>query len=103
MNDPCGTVYIPDTGEYVLFYQWGPKSGETAWGTVRSEDLVHWTDAPQAIWNGSHGSKWDSRGVFTGSVFSSLNREGNRILSLYYTSVNVSNATTGMLVLDHLP
>lgn len=86
-NDPCGAVYIPETEEYIICYQWNPgttKGGNSAWGMARSKDLVTWEDCPPAIRN---GSSYDSQGVFSGSIVSKLVK-GKRVLFLYYTSVS---------------
>ncbi|KAK0384151.1 hypothetical protein NLU13_8240 [Sarocladium strictum] len=86
-NDPCGAVYVPETQEYLICYQWNPGTtdgGNCAWGMAKSKDLVTWTDCPPAIWN---GSSYDQKGVFSGSIQSVL-VEGKRVLLLFYTSVS---------------
>ncbi|KAG6294402.1 hypothetical protein E4U45_006378 [Claviceps purpurea] len=86
-NDPCGAVYVPESQEYLLCYQWNPgttEGGNCAWGMAKSKDLVTWTDCMPAIWN---GTSYDSVGVFSGCIVSRL-VEGKRVLYLYYTSVS---------------
>jgi beta-fructofuranosidase len=86
-NDPCGAVYIPETQEYLLCYQWNPGTtvgGNCAWGMAKSKDLVTWEDCPPPIWN---GATYDNKGVFSGSIESTL-VEGKRVLLLFYTSVS---------------
>lgn len=86
-NDPCGAVFIPETQEYLLCYQWNPGTtagGNCAWGMAKSRDLVTWEDCPPPIWN---GPTYDCQGVFSGSIESKV-LEGKRILLLYYTSVS---------------
>ncbi|KAL2207650.1 Arabinanase/levansucrase/invertase [Sarocladium strictum] len=86
-NDPCGAVYVPETQEYLLCYQWNPGTtvgGNCAWGMAKSRDMVTWTDCPPAIWN---GTSYDRHGVFSGSI-KSLLIEGKRVLLLFYTSVS---------------
>ncbi|KAK2596616.1 hypothetical protein QQS21_006292 [Conoideocrella luteorostrata] len=86
-NDPCGAVYVPESQEYLLCYQWNPgttEGGNCAWGMAKSKDLAIWQDCMPAIWN---GSSYDSAGVFSGSIVSRL-VDGKRILYLFYTSVS---------------
>ena len=88
-NDPCGAVYVPETKEYLLCYQWNPgttEGGNSAWGLARSKDLVTWEDCSPAIRNGATTS-YDSLGVFSGSIVS-REIEGKRILFLFYTSIS---------------
>jgi beta-fructofuranosidase len=87
MNDPCGAVYVPETQEYLICYQWYPghtDGGNSAWGMARSKDLVTWIDCTPAIQN---GPTYDCKGVFSGSIVSRL-IDGKRVLFLFYTSVS---------------
>ncbi|KAH8171953.1 Arabinanase/levansucrase/invertase [Sarocladium implicatum] len=86
-NDPCGAIYVPETREYLICYQWNPGTtvgGNCAWGMAKSKDLVTWTDCPPAIWN---GATYDRKGVFSGSI-QSVMVDGKRVLLLFYTSVS---------------
>ncbi|OBT67793.1 hypothetical protein VE03_03475 [Pseudogymnoascus sp. 23342-1-I1] len=88
-NDPCGAVYVPETGEYLFCYQWNPgttEAGNCAWGMARSKDLVTWEDCSPAIRNGI-ATSYDSLGVFSGSIASRLIQD-KRVLFLFYTSVS---------------
>lgn len=88
-NDPCGAVYVPETGEYLFCYQWNPGTtdgGNCAWGMARSKDLVTWEDCSPAITSGITTS-YDSLGVFSGSIASRLIQD-KRVLFLFYTSVS---------------
>lgn len=88
-NDPCGAIYIPETKEYLLCYQWNPGSsdgGNSAWGMARSSDLVTWRDCSPALELGVK-TVYDSCGVFSGSIISKL-LNGRRVLFLFYTSVS---------------
>lgn len=86
-NDPCGAVYVPETKEYIVCYQWNPgtsEGGNCAWAMAKSRDLVTWEDCAPALQN---GDSYDSQGVFSGSIVSRL-VDGKRVLSLFYTSVS---------------
>ncbi|OIW24782.1 Arabinanase/levansucrase/invertase [Coniochaeta ligniaria NRRL 30616] len=86
-NDPCGAVYVPETKEYIVCYQWNPgtsEGGNCAWAMAKSRDLVTWEDCAPALQN---GDLYDSHGVFSGSIVSRL-IDGKRVLSLFYTSVS---------------
>lgn len=86
-NDPCGAVYIPETKEYIICYQWNPgttEGGNCAWGMARSKDLMVWEDCAPAIQN---GDTYDTLGVFSGSIVSTLVGD-ERVLLLFYTSVS---------------
>ncbi|GAO15126.1 hypothetical protein UVI_02029740 [Ustilaginoidea virens] len=86
-NDPCGAVYVPESRQYLICYQWNPgttEGGNCAWGMAKSDDLVTWQDCMPAIWN---GSSYDCAGVFSGSIVSRL-VDGRRVLYLFYTSVS---------------
>lgn len=87
MNDPCGAIYVPETQEYIVGYQWNPGNslgGNSAWGMVKSRDLVTWKDCSPALRN---GISYDRLGVFSGSITSKI-IEGRRFLFLFYTSVS---------------
>lgn len=88
-NDPCGAVYIPETKEYILCYQWNPgttEGGNSAWGMAISKDLITWQDCVPALMKGVD-TTYDSCGVFSGSIVSAL-VEGKRVLYLFYTSIS---------------
>ncbi|KAE8449310.1 hypothetical protein EG329_008211 [Mollisiaceae sp. DMI_Dod_QoI] len=87
MNDPCGAVYVPETQEYLICFQWNPgtaEAGNCAWGMAKSKDLVTWEDCSPALRN---GPTYDRLGVFSGSIVSRLIDE-QRVLFLFYTSVS---------------
>jgi len=68
INDPNGPIY--HGGKYHLFYQFDPivdgQRSKRCWGHAVSEDLVHWTDWPVAVWP---DSPYDREGVYSGNVF----------------------------------
>lgn len=87
MNDPCGAIYVPETQEYIVCYQWNPGTadgGNSAWGVAKSRNLVAWEDCSPALRN---GTSYDRFGVFSGSMTSSI-VDGSRVLFLFYTSVS---------------
>ncbi|KAE9366942.1 glycoside hydrolase family 32 protein [Stipitochalara longipes BDJ] len=87
MNDPCGAVYIPETQEYIVCYQWNPgtaNGGNAAWGMAKSRDMVTWEDCSPPLRN---GKSYDRLGVFSGSIISRI-VDGRRVLFLFYTSVS---------------
>jgi beta-fructofuranosidase len=88
-NDPCGAVFIPETNEYILCYQWNPgttEGGNSAWGMAISKDLITWQDCVPALTKGTD-TNYDSCGVFSGSIASTL-VDGRRVLYLFYTSIS---------------
>ncbi|MCA0454214.1 MAG: glycoside hydrolase family 32 protein [Chloroflexi bacterium] len=65
MNDPNG--FIQWQGKYHLFYQHNPFGalwGNMHWGHTVSEDLIHWTDLPIALFPTVGGP--DEAGCFSG-------------------------------------
>lgn len=65
-NEPHGLIRW--NGAYHLFYQKnanGPYWGQIHWGHLRSEDLVHWADAPIAL---APEPGYDQKGCWSGSA-----------------------------------
>ena len=65
-NEPHGLIRW--NGAWQLFYQKnanGPYWGQIHWGHLRSQDLVHWTEAPIAL---APGPGFDQKGCWSGSV-----------------------------------
>src|ERR1700738_1229386 len=88
-NDPCGAVFVPETEEYLICYQWNPgttEPGNSAWGMARSKDLIAWDDCVPALTNGVD-TAYDYCGVFSGSIFSKK-VNGKTVLYLFYTSIS---------------
>jgi len=85
INDPNGPIYFQ--GRYHLFYQFDPivpegrdgwRRSKRCWGHAVSEDLVHWTDWPVALWP---DSPYDREGVYSGNTFV----DGDGFLCALYT------------------
>jgi beta-fructofuranosidase len=93
INDPNGPIY--HGGKYHLFYQFDPivdgQRSKRCWGHAVSEDLVHWTDWPVAVWP---DSPYDRGGVYSGNVF--IDNDGFPC-ALYTGNVAGHGETYGML------
>jgi beta-fructofuranosidase len=73
LNDPNGLCYWQ--GRYHLFYQaYPPEDTRQHWGHAMSDDLVHWTDLPLAIYPGIEDK------CFSGSAFV----EEDRVIAMYH-------------------
>ncbi len=88
-NEPHGLVRRGDT--WHMFYQRtpnGPYKTMMTWGHLKSEDLVHWTDLPIALYPELQTSTFgfDMKGIWSGDV---VNGPGGLGLA-FYTSVNYS-------------
>lgn len=88
-NEPHGLVRRGDT--WHMFYQRtpnGPFKTMMTWGHLKSDDLVHWTDLPIALYpelqTPSFG--FDMKGIWSGDV---VNGPGGLGIA-FYTSVNYS-------------
>lgn len=81
INDPNGLSYYK--GEYHLFYQHNPYSGEWSsmhWGHAKSKDLVNWEHMPIALAPSEFYDKDENGGCFSGSAV-----DDNGVLTLMYT------------------
>ena len=79
LNDPNGLCYWQ--GKYHLFYQaYPPEDSRQHWGHAISDDLVHWTDLPLAIYPGIE------KYCFSGSTLV----EKDRVIACYHGR-NVGN------------
>ncbi|WP_162235323.1 GH32 C-terminal domain-containing protein [Sphingomonas sp. Leaf10] len=88
-NEPHGLVRRGDT--WHMFYQRtpnGPFKTMMAWGHLKSDDLVHWTDLPIALYPELQTPTFgfDMKGIWSGDV---VNGPGGLGLA-FYTSVNYS-------------
>ena len=81
INDPNGLSYY--NGEYHLFYQHNPYSGEWSsmhWGHAVSKDLVNWRHMPIALAPSESYDNDEKGGCFSGSAV-----DDNGVLTLMYT------------------
>ena len=81
INDPNGLSFY--NGEYHLFYQYNPYSGEWQsmhWGHAVSKDLVNWRHLPVALAPSEFYDNDDKGGCFSGSAV-----DDNGVLTLMYT------------------
>lgn len=84
MNDPNGLCWFK--GKYHAFFQhypYAPQWGQMHWGHAVSEDLLHWTELPIALYPDQPYE--DDGGCFSGSA---IVKDGR--LWLFYTSVSHS-------------
>ena len=73
LNDPNGLCYWQ--GRYHLFYQaYPPEDPRQHWGHAVSDDLVHWTDLPLAIYPGIEEA------CYSGSALV----EEDRVIAIYH-------------------
>jgi len=91
INDPNGLVWFK--GQYHAFFQhypYAPKWGQMHWGHAVSDDLVHWTELPIALFPDQNYE--NSGGCFSGSAVVK-----DDVLYLFYTSVgNELNQTQSL-------
>ena len=65
-------------GEYHIFYLKG-----SSWGHVKSDDLVHWKNLPDALKKGEEPESPDGENCWTGSIV-----EKDGVFTLFYTGKN---------------
>jgi len=89
INDPNGPIY--HNGRYHLFYQFDPivpdgrggwRRSARCWGHAVSDDLIHWSDWPVAVWP---DTPHDCGGVYSGNTV--VDDEG-RLCGLYTGNVS---------------
>lgn len=94
MNDPNGLCFFK--GKYHAFFQhypYAPKWGQMHWGHAVSEDLVHWTELPIALFPDQPYE--NDGGCFSGSAV-----VWNETLYLFYTSVSHELGQTQSLAIS---
>jgi fructan beta-fructosidase len=88
-NDPNGMVY--NDGIYHLFYQHHPNSsvwGPMHWGHATSEDLIHWTHQPIALYPDSLGTIFSGSAVVDKQNTSGFGKNGKVPLVAIFTHHN---------------
>lgn len=93
LNDPNGLVRLGDT--WHMFYQQNPGApqwGNMHWGHAVSDDLMHWTQLPSALFPDEMGT------MFSGSAI--IDKEGRAGLGkgtalFYYTAAGGSGRAAG--------
>ncbi len=96
MNDPNGMVYYK--GEYHLFYQHYPEGvvwGPMHWGHAVSNDLVHWTHLPIALYPDSLGLIFSGSAVVDEKNASGFGTAENPPLVAIYTYHSVEKEKAG--------
>jgi fructan beta-fructosidase len=111
MNDPNGLIYFRN--EYHMFFQFYPDStvwGPMHWGHAISKDLVHWKQAPIALYPDSLGYIFSGSAVVdarnTGSfaddgktaliaVFTQHDPKGEKSGSLYFQNQSIAYSLDG--------
>jgi fructan beta-fructosidase len=96
MNDPNGMVYYK--GEYHLFYQHYPQGmvwGPMHWGHAVSEDLVHWTHLPIALYPDSLGLIFSGSAVVDENNTSGLGSKENPALVAIFTYHSMEKEKAG--------
>jgi len=94
MNDPNGLVFYKN--QYHAFFQhypYAPKWGQMHWGHAVSNDLVHWTQKPIALYPDMPYE--NEGGCFSGSA---IEKDGK--LYLFYTSVSKEMGQTQSIAIS---
>lgn len=87
MNDPNGMMYV--NGEYHFCYQFYPDGtewGPMHWGHAVSKDLLHWTDAPTALYPDELGWIFSGSAVYDEQNSSEYGSKENPPMVAMYTS-----------------
>lgn len=87
INDPNGLIFFK--GKYHAFFQYNPdelRHNKIQWGHATSDDLLHWTQLPSAIFP---DEKYDEQGCWSGSAI-----ESDGKLYVFYTSISSDKRQT---------
>src|ERR1700712_1253265 len=96
MNDPNGLIYYH--GFYHLFFQFYPDStvwGPMHWGHAISQDLIHWKQAPIALYPDSLGYIFSGSAVADDNNTSGLGTNQNPPLVAIYTQHDPAGEKAG--------
>ncbi|MDR3366196.1 MAG: glycoside hydrolase family 32 protein [Prevotellaceae bacterium] len=86
-NDPNGLIYYE--GEYHLFYQHNPYErdwGNMHWGHAVSNDLVRWSELPEALYPDELGTMFSGTTVIDYSNTAGFNRSSTPAMVAVYTA-----------------
>lgn len=89
MNDPNGLCYW--NGNWHLFYQNNVCGKGWWWGHAVSEDLIHWTDLPLAVWAEKEKECWSGMVLI----------EEDRAIAVYYglnTGIMIATSSDPYLI-----
>ena len=89
INDPNGMIYY--AGEYHLFYQHNPYEREwenMSWGHAVSDDMIHWSELPDALSPDSLGTMFSGSTVIDYNNTAGFNKGNTPAMVAFYTVDN---------------